>query len=339
MRSTELFKENIKILKPRVTHRVAANDPAREALHRTMTSLLEEILDEDSTITSAVRRSPYADALVRYVHKELAMSHDLQWREEQKITWADIKSRSPNYVLIQGKDGTGAIKWDGSQWVVVLSSKEGITTFRDGSINVLFRQIKETIGQIRNYWSAIGAGQTSWGRGASSHSTGPVDRLRADRAVARKITKPNTLDPNAPPSQNTQAVLYKLRPLYLKYIDKAIADIKGVTGTALKNDSYQKVKQKLEILNNLQNIKQELISNPKDVPAKIKERLQPALYLTASHFYPDETGNFTLGLDRYGRGAPQNQAGVRRVINDIANGDQQKLTTLMNYLKQSLLHP
>jgi hypothetical protein len=337
MRSTELFKENIKILKPRVTHVVAANDPARVALHSTMTGLLEEILDEDSTITSAVRRSPYADALVKYVHKELAMPHDLQWQEEQKITWADIKSRSPNYVLIQGQDGTGAIKWNGSQWVVVLSTKEGITRFSDSSINTLFKEIKERIGKIRGYWAAVNSGVSAY-RGASTNSRGTVDAKRTERVAARTITKPNTLDPKANNEQNISAVLYKLRPLYIKYIEQAIADIKGVIGMALKNDAYGKVKQKLEILAHLQSAREELLDNPNEIPQRLKEKLRPALYMTSSHFYPDETGNFNLGGGYRGR-TPERTEGQRKVISDIANGDNKKLIILMNYLKQSLLHP
>jgi hypothetical protein len=68
------------------------------------------------------------------------------------------------------------------------------------------------------------------------------------------------------------------------------------------------------------------------------EKLRPALYLTASYYYPDETGNFNLGTGYRGR-TPERYEGQRKVISDIANGDTKKLTTLMNYLKQSLLHP
>jgi len=338
MRSTELFKENIKILKPRVTHRVAANDPARLALHSTMTSLLEEILDEDSTINSAVRRSPYSDALVQFVHKELAMPHDLQWQEEQKITWADIKSRSPNYVLIQGQDGTGAVKWNGSQWVIVLSSKEGVERFSDGSINTLFKQIKETIGKVRGYWSAVNSGRSSY-RGVSNNAIGPVDVKRKERKDARTITNPNSLDPNAGYNQNFDAVMIKLLPLYNRYIQQAIADVKGVIGMAIKNDSYHKAKQKLQLLEKLKNMQEELMDNPKTIPDHIKTKLRPALYMTASHFYPDDTGTFTMSTSGYrSSGGPQNHVGPRKVISDIANGDNKKLVTLMNYLKQTLLH-
>jgi hypothetical protein len=303
-----------------------------------MTNLLEEILNEDSTITSAVRSSPYADALIRAVHKELAMPHDLEWKEEQKITWADIKSRSPNYVLIQGIDGTGAIKWNGSQWVVVLSSKEGVSTLRDGSINILFTEIKERIGKIRSYWSATNSGVRSYGSKVATNPTGPVEKKRSQRQDARRITSPDSLDPNAGHEHNLQVVIYKLRPLYARYIEQAMADIKGVIGIQLKNNAFSKVKSKLEILDNLERTLEELRDNPKKIPSKLKEKLRPALYMTASHFYPDETGNFNLGGGYRGR-SPERSAGQRRVISDIANGDQEKLTTLMNFLKQSLLHP
>lgn len=339
MRSTEIFKENIKILKPAVTRKVADKDPAREALHYTMTHLLREILDEDSSITSAVRNSPYADELIKRVHKDFAMPHDVRWEKLEKVTWADIKSRSPNYVIIQGQDGTGAIKWTGETWVAMLAGQDGITTDRDDSINSLFKEIKNTIGKITGYWAAIGQGKGSY-RGASTNKTGEVERKRRERTASRqKVVNPNILDPSAGTAHNTQVILRKLRPVYMRYLDQAIADVKGVVGMALKNDAYGKVNQKVAILTNLQNVRQELIDNPDTVPEKIKERLRPALYLTASHYYPDQTGNFALGVDRYGRGQPSSQSGPQQVIADIANGDQKKLITLMNYLKQSLLHP
>ena len=337
MRSTELFKENINILKPKVVHRVAANDPAREALHQTITHLLNEILDEDSTITSAVRRSPYADALIRNVHKDLAMPHDLQWEPETKITWADIKSKSPNYVIVQGQDGTGAIKWDGARWKVMLSSKEGVRTSSDGSINILFKDIKDTIGKIRGYWSAVNSGRRDSYRGVATNQTGPVDVKRAERTKARTISNPKTMDPNAGYDQNYDAVMVKLRPLYAKYIQQAMADVKGVIGMAIKNDSYQKARQKLQLLDKLKTMQEELIDNPDSIPDHIKTKLRPALYMTASHFYPDDTGNFTLATGGY-RSGIQNTEGPRKVISDIAKGDSKKLVALMNYLKQTLLH-
>jgi len=339
MRSTEIFKENIKILKPAMTKKVADKDPAREALHYTMTHLLREILDEDSSINSAVRNSPYADELIKKVHKYFAMPHDVRWEKLEKVTWADIKSRSPNYVIIQGQNGTGAIKWTGSTWQAMLAGEDGITKESNDSINILFKEIKYTIGKITGYWAAIGQGRQSY-RGAAAYASGEVDRKREKRRNSREVVvNPNTLDPGASTSHNTQVILRKLRPVYMRYLEQAIADVKGVVGMALKNDSYGKVSQKIAILTNLQNVRQELIDNPDTVPDKIKERLRPALYLTASHFYPDETGNFALGVDRYGRGQPASQRGPNQVITDIANGDQKKLITLMNYLKQSLLHP
>ena len=339
MRSTEIFKENIKILKPAMTKKVADKDPAREALHYTMTHLLREILDEDSSINSAVRNSPYADELIKRVHKDFAMPHDVRWEKLEKVTWADIKSRSPNYVIIQGQNGTGAIKWTGNTWQAMLAGEDGITKESDDSINILFKEIKNTIGKITGYWAAIGQGRQSY-RGASDNTIGAVDVKRQKRRNSREmLISPTTLDPNASREHNTEVILRKLRPVYMRYLEQAIADVKGVVGMALKNDSYGKVSQKIAILTNLQNVRQELIDNPNVIPGKIKERLRPALYLTASHFYPDQTGNFALGVHQYGRGQPSSQMGPQQVITDIANGDQKKLITLMNYLKQSLLHP
>jgi hypothetical protein len=107
---------------------------------------------------------------------------------------------------------------------------------------------------------------------------------------------------------------------------------------ALKNDAYNRVEQKLQILKKLGEIRDRLIDDPSTVPSDLKSKLKPALYMTASHYYPDDTGNFTLGSG-YRSSSPDRSEGMKKVVSDIANGDQKKLVTLMNYLKHVLLHP
>jgi hypothetical protein len=220
----------------------------------------------------------------------------------------------------------------------MLSSKEGVDTLRDSSINILFKEIKERIGKIRSYWSAVDSGVRSYGSGVATNPTGPVEKKRSQRQDARRITRPDSLDPNANHEHNLQVVIYKLRPLYARYIEQAMADINGVVGMQLKNRAFRKVRSKLDILENLERTLEELRDNPKKIPSRLRDKLRSGLYMTASHFYPDETGNFNLGSGYRGR-SPERSAGQRRVISDIANGDQEKLTTLMNFLKHSLLHP
>jgi len=336
MRSKDLYKGTP--VRPKVVARVAANDPVRLALHHTMKGMLDEILDEDSSISSAVRNSPYADVLIKNVHKALAIPANTTWKPEDKVSWTDVKRMSPNFVLLAGSRGTAAIRWGGSQWEGMVASGSGVRTFRSGSIGEVVGDMKEGLGIVMGYWTAVGVGERErYGRGASSNSTGPVEKLRRDREDARKFVNPTVLDPKAPHSQNMDAILVKLRPVFAKYIQHAIADVKGAIGMALKNDAYNKVKNKVEILERLKAVQEELLDNKNALPEHIKTKLRPALYLTASYFYPEETGNFTLGTS-YRSTTLDNLEGARKVVRDIANGDSKKLITLMNYLKQMLLH-
>jgi hypothetical protein len=329
MRRSDLLKENRFI--PLQPSRRSNNDPARKMFHKAISHVLHEILDEDSSISSTVRNSPYADLLIQHVHSELSIPDNVQWKPETKITWKDIKERSPNYVLIAGSRGTAAIKWDGSEWRAMVATGNGIRKLRSSSINALVGDMKEDLGKVMGYWSSVGTG----GYGRSSR--GEVEKKRDERERARRIDNPTMLDPTASMSTNLEAIYNKLRPLFLKYVDQAIADVKGVSGIALKNDAYNKVEIKLQILKKLSDIRERLIDDPASVPAELKSRLRPALYMTASHYYPDDTGNFTLGSG-YRSNSPDRSEGMKKVVADIANGDQNKLVTLMNYLKHVLLH-
>lgn len=317
--------------------RLPDDDPARALFHKAMGHILGEMLEEDSTIRDTVRSSPYSDVLVREVHKILGISHDQQWVRSEKISWKDIKEKSPNFVLLAGSRGTAAVRWNGKSgtWKIITASGHGIRPYNNSSINAVMQSVKDDIGMITGSFEAKNEGQRSSWRGAARGGEGTVDVKRKERKAARDITNPDMLDPGAGMEQNLGAIQKKLRPLYTRYIEQAMADVKGVIGMQLKADAHDRASQKIQILKNLKAMRIHIEDNPDSIPDDIAKKLKPALYMTAAYFYPEETGDIRKG---YGFISPENLAGPSQVVKDIANGDGKKLATMMNFFKQSLLH-
>jgi len=344
MRVTEFLSENVS--KPIIG---SAKKPANE-LTESVGHFLSEILSEASTAMSAVRNSPYADQLIKTIHSSLALPHNQEWAPVDSISWMDVKDYAPNFVLMAGTKGTAAVKWASGHYSLVTASSEGIQTDnRITSINAAASQIKSNIGKITGFWinpktyllsfrRALGAYHS-----ASHVSDTSVDQLRRKRRTAQALTIPNMYDINRGPSYNRQVLLAKLRPLFGKYVQQALADVKGAVGISIKNDAFDRAKKKLQVAKSLQELYDTLeqAKSVEDLPNVLKQTLNLAILMAAGYYYPEETGNISRGAARahYRSDASSAySAGPNKVIADIVNGDTKKLSTVMAFLKQELVH-
>ena len=307
-------------------------------LYEAMSEMFRDLLDEDSTAMDAMRGSPYADQLVKAMHKGMAIPHDVHWIATDKVSWNDIKERSPNYVLVTGKEGTAAIRYIGGGYEALVSYNEGITQHSNNSSTGIMSYVKAGIGKITGYFEAWGQGKkNTWGRRATGGRS-EVDDLRKERASARKITKSNIFDPSADHNQNFSTLMNKLKPIYVKALDAAIADLKGAAAIALKNDAYDKAIGKINHINSLDSHRESLLVDPTaKVPDYITTAMRHAIFMASAYYYPEETGELTRG-GTYMQPRSENKVGPTRVINDISKGDQEKLSTIMAFFKQDLLH-
>ena len=79
---------------------LSEQDAFRREMHEAVSHLLNKMLDEDSTAGESVRSSPYSDQLVKHMHKDLAMAHDLKWEKQPNLAWSAVKMMSPNFVSL-----------------------------------------------------------------------------------------------------------------------------------------------------------------------------------------------------------------------------------------------
>jgi len=278
------------------------------------------------------------------------LSSKLKFQEKEKIQWKEIKEVEPNFVLIAGTTGTAAVNWDGNRYTAIIANAEGVTRGSNPSINTLMNDIKEGIGKPKRFWEPVTVKvpqeydnyEKRFGKDVTLPTT-----VRRSRTAARTLDpkKSSSLNPHTglTGGDNLEKLFTKLKPLLLRYLTTALADVKGAAGIAMKNDSYNTAKKKLEIAAKLSDMIEHLTdpdmadgyarSSKDDL---LKNKIQHAVVMTASYYYPDETGDVTAGYS--GALKSLKSSGPNHVINDIAKGDSKKLATVMAYLKQAFLY-
>lgn len=280
-------------------------------------SLLEDYVDEASTSISLISGQPGGKEVIQKLHKDMKLAHDQDYRQVDKISWSELKdSYRGAWVIIAGAKGTGAIRASGGNtgsYEAVASTggeTRSVTDSRGGNI-VDF--LKGEIGKLQKFYV-----------GRNTTAVSDKRKTRADRqqgAVAGQVTN--------------DTLVKKFKPLWVRAITVAVADIKGHIANQIKNDAFEKAEKKLSQVRNLQNALDALETGDTDVPNSVSSALNTAVLMAASHHYPEQTGNITRG---YSRGySSQFSEGPARLLKDISAGDQKKLGTVLGFFKRALI--
>ena len=275
--------------------------------------LCESYIEEASTSLDMVKGHPGAQEVIQQLHTQMGLSHDQQYGPVAKISWSELKdSYRGSWVLIKGDKGTGAIKANGRDYEAVASAGGESTAFRDGRGGNVIDFLKGKIGGLRSFYV-----------GKNSNAVQDKKKQRAGQKA------------NTGPTAVTQSTLVKkFRPLWVKAMTAAVADIKGHISNQIKNDAFEKAKRKLTQLEQLQNAL-DSVQRDDDVPGFINKAVQDSILMAAAHYYPDETGEIRRS---YGSGnTSTNEAGPQKLLADISQGDTSKLGTILAFFKRNLI--
>jgi len=280
---------------------------------------LAEDLMEASTLGSVVQQHPGANQLLKNLHSELKLPHDVAWGDLKRIYWSELKdTRNGKWVIIKGTKGTGAIKSQGNGDYVTVGSDGGPVQSK-----------KETKGgRIEEFLTPI-IGK-------------PVAMYSGEQGTA-VTTKQNQRAANAKPAEGTvltpDLIVKKFKPLWRKAAVQALADIQGFVQNQIKNGAFEKAESKLSKLKHLRAIIDELDEGD-TAPDIIKTAVMSAIILSAGHFYPEQTGEITRGYGSY-RGSAglraENQEGISLLLTDIREKDPSKMGYILSFFKRSLL--
>jgi hypothetical protein len=282
--------------------------------HQLFAQLLESFVIEASSAMNMVGSDPGGSDVVKYLHNKMGLSHDLQYKPIDKISWSDLKGRSAgNWVLIKGANGVGAIKAIGDRYEAVAGAGGEVKEYLAGKGGDILDFLKGRIGKLQKFYMAYG--------------TTDVRTKQKKRADYKQGTDGTEV--------NKDTLVKKFRPLWVRAMNSAIADIKGHVANMIKNDAFGKAMKKLKYVESLQSSLEELESGESDTPEFISRSVQTAIYMAASHYYPEQTGSFSK--DYGGRYSTQFSEGPRQLLKDISGGDTKKLGTVLGFFKRALI--
>lgn len=303
-------------------------------------TLCEGIL-EASTAANQLSGSAGTQPVIRALHDRFKLAHNANWSYLATLKFGDIKDRagtsSDAYILVIGDKGTAGIVYvnrynqNKKSGYFVIASDGGepqeLKSFASKDIGPL---LKQTIGKTKQVFVSF---QNKVG--------GEVAKKRKERGEYKQQTT-GFVNPEVTLETNTKVLLDKFRPLWSKATQSAIADVKGVVMTMVKNDAFQAAEQKINKLKRLEKIIYMIDSgeDSDDLNVSMGNFLSYALYMTASYYYPDLTGEVSGNPNAgyYGnRPTAQSVDGVKKVIADIAAGDNSKLAAILTFFKRGLI--
>lgn len=287
--------------------------------YKLIAGLFETFIAEDSTAISMIGSLPGGTEVAQKLHKEMGLSHDQEFKSVSKIAWSELKDMyKGGWVLIKGTSGAGAIRARNSSYESLAfdpDTKE-IKVLRDsrGGNNIDF--LKGNIGKLVGFY----VGKDS----------GKADDLRRKRQSNKEVEGPQAV--------NRDSLVKKFKPLWLRSMQAAQADIKGMIATMIKNDAFDKAKRKLAILQDLQRAADNMEVGALDqTPDWLQKAVSNAIVMAASYHYPDLTGE--IERSRYAgiASASENPEGPKKLLSDISNGDTTKLGTILGFFKRNLI--
>lgn len=285
----------------------------RPESYQLFAKLCEGYLDEASTSLNLITGTPGGKEVIQALHKDMDLAHDQDYRPVEKISWSELKDAYKGaWVIIVGSKGAGAIKARSGTYDAVASAGGPVDTTSDGRGGNILDFLKSKIGKLQKFYVGKNSGNVS-----------DKKRKRADS----KKGLDKTID--------QAALVKKFKPLWVRAINAAIADVKGHIANQIKNDAFEKAKRKLSHVETLQNGLEAIEAGNSDTPGFVTNSVQMAIYMAASHYYPEQTGNINKG---YGSNySTQFHEGPQQLLKDISAGDTKKLGTVLGFFKRALI--
>jgi hypothetical protein len=290
--------------------------------YKHFSQLCESIVTEAST-AMAQFTGPGAQEVLKQLHSKEALGHDVQPVPAVRPKWTDLKDSPGTWLLIAGNKGFGAVRYLGSDNYRSRASRSGsyqiftsngrpdpdegnmvYSTFAD-NVTDANGLLKSIIGDARKFYFVD-----------SEYSK----ELNKTRGKNKPISDFNTV--------NVTTLTKRFKPLFRKILVASKADINGVIASMAKNDAHHKVDKKIDQVKLIDQAIQGLDNN----------EISDVLGNAARYYYPQLTGNVTSGYRYRDNGlTTEKTEGMVKVLADIANGDREKLSAVLAYLKRSLV--
>ena len=283
--------------------------------YKLFATLCEGLINEAGAGFKLVSNSPGGNNVIKYLHQTLHLAHNIEFTEIPKISWSDLKSnRRGAWIIIVGTQGTAAINASNGHYTAVASNGGEPETVDHSRGDLVMSFVKRFIGKAQSFYTA---NNTYYVRDQQRKR---VQNKGSDNEQASKET-----------------IIKKFKPIWVKAMTAASADIKGMAQTMIKNDAYDKASHKIALLKNLENAIENIQSGERtDIPEWIVKSISVAILMAAAYYYPDKTG--AIEKSRYSSTyTSERHEGPALLLQDISNGDTAKLSTILSFFKRSLI--
>ena len=283
----------------------------RPESYQLFAQLCEGLITEDSSSLALIKQQPGGTEVIKQLHKTRGLAHNQEYRPIAKIAWSELKDNwGGAWVLIKGDKGTGAIRAERGSYAAYASNGGEVQSFRNDRGGNIIDFLKGIIGPLRMFY--VGK------------DTGQVSQVKSKRQELAKVPSANEV--------SIDTLIHKFKPLWVKAMTAAQADIKGMAASMIKNDAFEKARRKLDLLDKIEQGFEHIESG--STPEFVGSSVKIAVYMAASHFYPQQTGNITRGYRGY---SVDSNEGPRLLLRDIGAGDQKKLSAVLSFFKRNLI--
>lgn len=254
--------------------------------------------------------------LLKTLHKTYGLKHDASYRAVPKISWTDVKANN-SWILFRCAKGYAALKTTNNGNYSILASANTARSADDIKIS------NETHGGRIMEWIEANVGSV---RTIYISNSGTSDETSLKRMKAKTSA--------APGGMTIAGIAKKFKPVLTKILLQTTDDVKGMAIQRLKSGNYDAIKRQIEVLKKLESM-MDYLDRGLDPGGDFTNVVKGAVYLACAHFYPDRTQiTGRSGVDI----TLSNDSMVRPFIADIGQGDAKKLSAVLSYFKQLLVH-
>ena len=219
----------------------------------------ETFLPEASSSMAVIQQHPGGTDVIQKLHKDQKLAHNISYSPVAKISWSELKdSYRGAWVIIQGDNGTGAIKASGGNtgdYFAVASTGGETRSMNDSRGGNVIDFLKGEIGGLRKFYV-----------GKNTTDVSDKQKKRADTKVGTDTTI------------SKEKLIKKFKPLWAK--------------------AFEKAKRKLDHIEQLQSGLEAIEAGSGEVPQFIESAVNTAILMAAAHYYPEQTGDITKSYGR-----------------------------------------
>ena len=307
-----------------------------------LVSLFESVVLEDSTALPMFKDNPAATLLITALHQTGKLSHNAEIKKSKNLTERQLLN------LFQQLSDSGR-----SNMVILTKGEKAIAisvTANDDKVMSVNDKGKITSKSLTSGWYSSYASRLKQGLTNAIGTTGldvyvvtqPATYATSVRRKRSKLATGSTDTTTfKSPGEFAKSLVKKFKPLWLRSMEAARADVKGYVNLQIKNGAYELVEPKLRRLKELDDAITDLEFDPTAQTVElVSHAVAEAIAMTAYHYYPEKAGrlsrDYNRGIRRYtlstGKGA------IEQLFNDITGGDMSKLGTILAFFKRNLIN-